>query len=126
MKTKLFSLLIVLALCLVSCGKNSIAEEDQSGITDEPYKIVTPTQEETYNNITTTTQTETKSVRWYGYVKDGAGHTYKCESTTIKVDKTAPTTPTTGRLEVLSTMRLTLKNERNEKNLSCKGRKTKS
>lgn len=26
-----------------------------------------------------------------------------------------PTTPTTGRLEVLSTMRLTLKNERNEK-----------
>ena len=29
MKTKLFSLLIVLAVCLVSCGKNSVNEEAQ-------------------------------------------------------------------------------------------------
>ena len=63
------------------------------------YGLTTST-EATYNTKKKDTQVETKSKVWYGYVKDGAGHTYKCESTTIKVDKTAPTAPTTGSFSV--------------------------
>ena len=46
MKTKLFSLLIVLTVCLVSCGENSVGKQEQNRKSEETYKIVTPTKEE--------------------------------------------------------------------------------
>ena len=76
------------------------AADEMSGIKE---KGLTPTQEETYNNITTTTQTETKSVRWYGYVKDYSNNSNNCSTPIFKVDTTPPTAPTGGSITVSGT-----------------------
>ena len=66
------------------------------------YGLTTSTYT-SYNSKKKDTQGETESKVWYGYVKDGAGHTYKCTSDTLKVDKTAPTAPTKGSFSVSGT-----------------------
>ena len=40
------------------------------------------------------TQSNTKGTTWYGIVKDNAGNVANCDSGSIKVDTTAPSTPT--------------------------------
>ena len=71
---------------------------DERG-TVSKYGLTTSTTA-SYNTKEKDTQGETASQVWYGYVKDGAGHTYKCESKALKVDKTAPTAPTKGSFSV--------------------------
>ena len=44
----------------------------------------------TYDNISSKTQTDTKGVTWYGFVKDAAGNTGTCNSGSFKVDTTKP------------------------------------
>ena len=58
---------------------------------------------ENYNSITEETQSDTKSIKWYGYIKDGAGNTSKCETAEFKVDTVAPTIPTTGKITLTGT-----------------------
>ena len=43
-----------------------------------------------YNNRSSATQSDTKGTTWYGKVKDVAGNTASCSSSTLKVDTTAP------------------------------------
>ena len=43
------------------------------------------------SNTNSKTQGNTKGVIWYGYVKDKAGRTGRCETETIKLDKNKPT-----------------------------------
>ena len=54
----------------------------------------------TYNQMSSATQTETKGQVWYGFVEDYAGNTANCVSNSVKVDTTAPTTPSGGTLQV--------------------------
>lgn len=55
------------------------------------FGLTTDNDKENYNNVSTKTHsTDTTGVKYYGYVKDKAGNTGKCESTTFKVDKTKP------------------------------------
>lgn len=66
-----------------------------SGVTN--YGIINSTTTN-YNMKTTATQTnDTKSITYYGYVKDAAGNTNKC-SKTIKKDSTKPTLSYTLKL----------------------------
>ena len=51
------------------------------------------TNQATYNSKTKYTQGDTTGVTYYGFVKDEAGNTNTCKSSSIKVDTTAPTTP---------------------------------
>ena len=44
----------------------------------------------TYNSQTTVTQTDIKSVTWYGFITDEAGNTGTCNSGNFKVDATKP------------------------------------
>ena len=54
----------------------------------------------TYNSKKTAQPGDTTGIKYYGYVKDYAGNTGKCELATIKVDTTAPTKPTSGTLTI--------------------------
>ena len=54
----------------------------------------------TYNQMSSATQTETKGQVWYGFVEDYAGNTANCVSNSVKVDTTAPTTPSGGTVQV--------------------------
>ena len=49
------------------------------------------TNSASYKGTTTGTQTETKGITWYGFVKDEAGNKSTCNSGSFKVDTTAPT-----------------------------------
>ncbi len=52
---------------------------------------ITSENKETYNNKKQATQTaDTKGVIYYGFVKDAAGRTAKCETPTLKKDGTKP------------------------------------
>ncbi len=66
------------------------------------YGLTTST-DTTYNSKKENTQTETKGTKWYGYVKDGAGHTATCSTEKVKVDTTNPTIPTTGTFTLSGT-----------------------
>ena len=55
----------------------------------------------TYNQISSSTQYETKGQVWYGFVEDYAGNTANCVSQNVKVDTTAPTAPTGGTITAI-------------------------
>ena len=72
-----------------------MTKSDTGGSTLSQYGLTTNTTA-TYNSLTTATQTnDTKSITYYGYVKDVAGNTNKC-SLTIKKDETKPTCTVTS------------------------------
>ena len=51
------------------------------------------TNSASYNGTTTGTQTETKGITWYGFIKDEAGNKTSCNSGSFKVDTTKPDKP---------------------------------
>ena len=51
------------------------------------------TNSASYNGTTTGTQTEIKSITWYGFIKDEAGNKTSCNSGSFKVDTTKPDKP---------------------------------
>jgi prepilin-type N-terminal cleavage/methylation domain-containing protein len=53
-----------------------------------------------YNGIGKDTQYETKGQTWYGFVEDYAGNKESCTGKNVKVDTTAPTTPSGGSIAV--------------------------
>ncbi len=65
----------------------------------EKYGLINSTTA-TYNSKKTAKPGDTTGIKYYGYVKDYAGNTAKCELATIKVDTTPPTKPTTGALTI--------------------------
>ena len=51
------------------------------------------TNSASYKGTTTGTQTETKGITWYGFIKDEAGNKTSCNSGSFKVDTTKPDKP---------------------------------
>ena len=76
------------------------AADEMSGIKD---KGLTTLSTVTYNNLITSTQTETKSAKWYGYVNDYSNNSNSCSTPQFKVDTTPPTAPTGGTITVSGT-----------------------
>jgi hypothetical protein len=79
---------------------NLIDDDKMSGV---KYKSLTtsstePTSAAEYNGKKEDTQTEIATIKWYGYLEDKAGNKTKCESTSFKVDTTAPTKPSGGSI----------------------------
>ena len=76
-------------------GKNQSEQGDnESGVYQ--YDISTNNfkadQITTYTNSSNKTQTnETKGIIWYGYLQDKAGNQGKCQTDTLKLEKTEPT-----------------------------------
>jgi hypothetical protein len=58
------------------------------------YGFTTSSSPSYSSSSKTATQSDTKSITWYGYVKDKAGHTGSCNTGAFKVDTVAPATPT--------------------------------
>lgn len=58
-------------------------------------KGLTTSNTHTFNNKDSTTQSDTKSTTWYGYIKDKNGNVITCENT-LKVDTTPPTCKNSG------------------------------
>ncbi len=65
--------------------KLSVTEKNKT----ELKQGITTSTTVTYNGKTKDTQSDTKGKKWYGYVKDIAGNTGKCEKT-VKVDTKKP------------------------------------
>ena len=69
------------------------------------YKSLTtsstaPTNSSGYNGLEIATQSDTKGIKWYGYVEDYAGNKSDCVSSQFKVDTTAPTQPSGGSITI--------------------------
>ena len=61
---------------------------ENSGV--ENYTLTTSTTA-SYNKKDSASQDNTTGVKWYGYVRDNAGNTGKCNSGNFKVDRSSPT-----------------------------------
>ena len=62
---------------------------DISGSSDIVSYGLTTSNNATYNDLLSATQSNTNGTTWYGHVKDEAGNTNSCNNT-VKVDTTAP------------------------------------
>ena len=74
----------------------TLSVQDGGTIHAPVQKGLTTTNSVNYNGQTTGSQGNTTGVTWYGFVKDQAGNTGKCNSTSFKVDTTPPTCTPTG------------------------------
>ena len=70
--------------------KNNHGSGDRAVDSPISYELKN-TNSASYKGTTTGTQTETKGITWYGFVKDEAGNKSTCNSGSFKVDTTAPT-----------------------------------
>ena len=70
--------------------KNNHGSVDRAVDSPISYELKN-TNSASYKGTTTGTQTETKGITWYGFVKDEAGNKSTCNSGSFKVDTTAPT-----------------------------------
>ena len=70
--------------------KNNHGSGDRAVDSPISYELKN-TNSVSYKGTTTGTQTETKGITWYGFIKDEAGNKTSCNSGSFKVDTTAPT-----------------------------------
>ena len=57
------------------------------------YGFTTSSSPSYSSSSKTATQSDTKGITWYGYVKDNAGHVGSCNTGSFKVDTVAPSKP---------------------------------
>ncbi len=73
---------------------DSVGTSDRAVTSPITYGLAANNQKSTNSKLQGVQKNDTKSVIWYGYVKDTAGNTGSCNSGTFKKDQTPPKTPT--------------------------------